>query len=68
MADSEGGFASVTRIWVSLSGNESETAARSSISLKMLASGFPTTDMRDGNGVDMADPISTGSMFEYLVE
>jgi hypothetical protein len=67
MVASEGGFASVTRIWVSLSGIEPVAAASSSISFKRLESGLPTTDMKDGNGVDMTEPISTWGIFEYLV-
>jgi hypothetical protein len=67
MGCSEGGFASVTRMRVSLSGIESVAAANSSISLKRLASGFPTTDMNDGKGVGMTDPTSTWGIFEYLV-
>lgn len=63
--EAERGFASVTRIWVSLcivSG-----AGRSSISFWMprFASAFPTTDMKDGNGVDIIEPTSTG-IFEYI--
>ncbi len=57
----------MTRIWLSFSGIESEAAANSSISFSKLASGFPTTDIKDGNGVDMTEPTSTWGMFEYLV-
>jgi hypothetical protein len=57
----------VTKIWVSLSVVESVAAAKFSMSLKRPASDFPTTDIKDGNGVGMTDPNSAWGMFEYLV-
>ena len=69
MVGSNEGCASVIKIWVLFSGVESvaAAAANSSMSLTRLASGFPTTDMKDGNGVDTNDPISTWGIVEYLV-
>ena len=67
LMESDGGSASVTRIWESLSGIEWGIAAKSSMSFRILASVFPTTDMNNGSGIDMADPTSTGCIFEYLV-
>ena len=57
------GFASVIRIRVSLCNVSGED--NSSISFTMLASGFPKTDMNDGTGVDIIEPISTGMVGQF---
>ena len=62
-ADSGRGLASVTRIWVSLCIGSGQD--RSSMSWVMLVSAFPTTDMKDGKGVGIIEPTSTG-MFGYF--
>ena len=62
-ADSRGGLASVTRMRVSLCMASGED--RSSMSWVMLASTFPTTDIKDGKGADIIEPTSTG-MFGYF--
>ena len=57
------GFASVTRIWVSLL--IVSRVGSSSMSFGRELFPAPTTDMNDGKGVDIIEPKSTG-MVEYL--